>query len=584
MNKKYYFLLFTIIIFGLKVYSVSFPDEDLDYLDYNLIYSTEEIENLVFQKIDLNTANLDELLEIPYMRLYAAKKILYERRKRGFFVSKEELKEFLGDFLYEKIEPFIEVRYIPKIKKYSYLIKIKSEETGNTRNNTLQMKGENPGNIKWNFIIKNSSNFTKLDLFNLEYTSFVKRKQILPKDKGKFLNVKVVKSKKQANIDELMNDIGKELETKPIASSIKVEKTNWYYYDFDNSKDMELLEKYEEFLKKKGKKNKKDFLQKIKQALPKAKEKFEDAVVKIYPQKESKKENRKNKPLYLVKKMKFSIGNVSGDFGSVPIIRYRQKQLRGVKLDFYQGNFHSDVLYSTIDNSDDNLFLVNFDYSTKNGMFSSKILKQIKDDGSMTQLGMNYFYSYRNSSLFLELNQLIDGGRRFYSEISSYMTNLKLSFGFEQSVKDNGAFSYKVSDSNYSFLSMLIRMENNIEFYNKFSRYYSDDASYSFLSEFRIKPTRRLETRFGGVYYDRSYIRYKIWNKTTLKFRNSRLETYILYDEGNKDIKDDEIQTLSLGYTKYFKNFSMKFLIENSYYYKDGSNDTNINLYYSYSF
>lgn len=66
----------------------------------------------VFLKVDINTAGLKELVEIPYIGKVRAGQIIEHRRQHGGFQSPERLKDVkgIGPATYKKIAPFIKVR------------------------------------------------------------------------------------------------------------------------------------------------------------------------------------------------------------------------------------------------------------------------------------------------------------------------------------------------------------------------------------------------------------------------------------------------------------------------------------------
>lgn len=75
----------------------------------------EQLELLMLNPVNLNTAGIDELLTIPIMEINAAKLIVEHRKKFGYFFSVNELYavENLDNLLVQKITPFV---YIEKVK------------------------------------------------------------------------------------------------------------------------------------------------------------------------------------------------------------------------------------------------------------------------------------------------------------------------------------------------------------------------------------------------------------------------------------------------------------------------------------
>jgi len=87
------------------------------FLGYGLHYSFKKYPSLkdmmhfiekeeVLYKIDVNNASYEELIQIPYIGEFTAKRILKKRERLGRFVSLDEIKNIPG--LYPKsIEKFI---------------------------------------------------------------------------------------------------------------------------------------------------------------------------------------------------------------------------------------------------------------------------------------------------------------------------------------------------------------------------------------------------------------------------------------------------------------------------------------------
>ncbi len=72
----------------------------------------ETLKDLFDNKVNLNTADRDELYNLPEIGYNLADRIIEYRKKYGLFKSKEEIKKIPGITLeiYEQIEPFIEAR------------------------------------------------------------------------------------------------------------------------------------------------------------------------------------------------------------------------------------------------------------------------------------------------------------------------------------------------------------------------------------------------------------------------------------------------------------------------------------------
>lgn len=70
---------------------------------------TEKTNSSSFKnKIDLNNTSLDELLTLPGVNLFEAKKILSEKAKKGYFKSYDEIQDFLSlkPHLFEKFKEY----------------------------------------------------------------------------------------------------------------------------------------------------------------------------------------------------------------------------------------------------------------------------------------------------------------------------------------------------------------------------------------------------------------------------------------------------------------------------------------------
>ena len=89
-------------------------DYDLgEYVDGEITNEEYEIlKDLFDNKVNLNTADRDELYNLPEISYTLADKIIEYREKYGFFKSKEEVKNVpeITPETYGQIEPFIEVR------------------------------------------------------------------------------------------------------------------------------------------------------------------------------------------------------------------------------------------------------------------------------------------------------------------------------------------------------------------------------------------------------------------------------------------------------------------------------------------
>lgn len=73
----------------------------------------------VFSKVDINTASLEELVEVPYIGNYTAANIIQYRRQYGPFQSIEQIKNVKGikDKNYQKFRSYLKVADKKKRKK-----------------------------------------------------------------------------------------------------------------------------------------------------------------------------------------------------------------------------------------------------------------------------------------------------------------------------------------------------------------------------------------------------------------------------------------------------------------------------------
>ncbi len=79
-----------------------FLEESVHYLE----------KNRYFKKIDLNTATIEQLKQIPYIGDKRAEWIVEFRTQQGNFKTAEQLKEVkgIGDTTYEQILPFVKIK------------------------------------------------------------------------------------------------------------------------------------------------------------------------------------------------------------------------------------------------------------------------------------------------------------------------------------------------------------------------------------------------------------------------------------------------------------------------------------------
>lgn len=65
----------------------------------------------IYSKVDINTASVEELIDIPYIGAYTASNIIQYRREYGFFKRIEEIKNVKGirDKNYERFYRYLKV-------------------------------------------------------------------------------------------------------------------------------------------------------------------------------------------------------------------------------------------------------------------------------------------------------------------------------------------------------------------------------------------------------------------------------------------------------------------------------------------
>ena len=106
-QEKWILLLLAVVIFTGSLIQIIFKkyphiDNIVNLMDSDIIY----------QKVNLNTASQSELISIPYIGEYTAQAIIQYRRNNGLFSSIEEVKKVKGirDKNYAKFKKYLVVK------------------------------------------------------------------------------------------------------------------------------------------------------------------------------------------------------------------------------------------------------------------------------------------------------------------------------------------------------------------------------------------------------------------------------------------------------------------------------------------
>ncbi len=77
-----------------------------------MIDSPDGTTSRLYKKVDINTADFKQLVEIPYIGKVRAEEIIQHRRQHGKFRTVDQLKNIkgIGPSTYKKIAPFIKVQ------------------------------------------------------------------------------------------------------------------------------------------------------------------------------------------------------------------------------------------------------------------------------------------------------------------------------------------------------------------------------------------------------------------------------------------------------------------------------------------
>ena len=101
--------LFVVIVLSGSILQYAFKKYPSLKDTVNLIDSDK-----IYSKVDINTASLEELIDIPYIGEYTAANIIQYRRKHGLFTAVEQIKNVKGirGKNYEKF-----YRYLKRVDK-----------------------------------------------------------------------------------------------------------------------------------------------------------------------------------------------------------------------------------------------------------------------------------------------------------------------------------------------------------------------------------------------------------------------------------------------------------------------------------
>lgn len=98
-------IVFVVVVVVFNYYDITCKD------DTNRAYSHSEIENMKLEMININTADVDTLCNLPYVSESKAQSIVDYRKEHGDFESIDEITQVkgIGEKIFEKIKMMIEV-------------------------------------------------------------------------------------------------------------------------------------------------------------------------------------------------------------------------------------------------------------------------------------------------------------------------------------------------------------------------------------------------------------------------------------------------------------------------------------------
>lgn len=108
-TSKKFLIIFT-IVFAIAVVIFNYYDIVCSD-DTHRAYNHSEINSMKLEMVNINTADVNTLCDLPYVSESQAQSIIDYRQKHGKFESIEELKEVkgIGEKTFDKIKTMIEV-------------------------------------------------------------------------------------------------------------------------------------------------------------------------------------------------------------------------------------------------------------------------------------------------------------------------------------------------------------------------------------------------------------------------------------------------------------------------------------------
>ncbi|GEM_PF-4122348 len=577
---KFYF-----VIFACFVVSSAYSAIDSDLADY--LFSTEEdyFEEEIFNyKVDVNTAQLDDLLEIPTMTFWAAKKILKERKKRGWFTDMYELEKILPEAYFEMIKDWLEVKTYPWRKDFKAGVKSEYEkqafsDDGVTSSQLWWRSDRVEGSI--------TTNYTDGDLaFSSGWISSWIEKKVATgelKKEGNFDYYKRRGGQRRFNVDAIVSEVANSIDYTP-----QVAEADWKGYMFDFHDVTEDLKKANVALKlmeadnTKSEKLKKE----AKQALESLKDKTKKVATAIYQPIEKKEKIEYFKPPATYKRIaKITVGSVIPAQGAKPIYRRRKSDWLGVKLDYYQSVLHTSLTVGKEKDGDDKLFGLNMEFEVGGALIGSKIERLEKESASSeTQLGLFLNYGMGRVNVYSEWQQLVGGGNRFFSLASVSFHGLSLNLGYDSLIPEYPQ-EFKVYDGGSFFIESFIPLEKRVTLYSRWTKVDAEDYSADYVKgEFRFGFKKGVRLKVGVGYTNTNdNEKYKSWFKWELREKKYSLSAAFGYDDGYVNVDNDEKR--ELGFEAALKGkISVKVRYKSVYDYSKQDADNYVYLFFSQSF
>jgi hypothetical protein len=122
---------FFIVFFTSPLLSQEIDEKLFDIEDFEERELVERLERLHEEPLDLNTASLEELLQIPWFYPTLVRRILSERKRLGRFEALSQLKGIRGmtEAIFELVTPYLKVVPVEKVE----LVKVKKKPFGKGR-------------------------------------------------------------------------------------------------------------------------------------------------------------------------------------------------------------------------------------------------------------------------------------------------------------------------------------------------------------------------------------------------------------------------------------------------------------------